>query len=86
MLSINIFSIFLLSALVFAEDEGSCRSYAGGEVYPAQAKASGHSLHWSKAQSEFLICRFQKVRMKISFGSSKAGPRMGRNCCCKRRV
>ncbi|CAD5118891.1 DgyrCDS7565 [Dimorphilus gyrociliatus] len=50
MLSIKIFSVVFLSALVFAEDEGSCRSYAGGEVYPAQAKASGHSLHWSKAQ------------------------------------
>ena len=32
------------------EDEGSCRVYAGGQVYPQERRTSEHALHWSKAQ------------------------------------
>lgn len=36
------------------EDEGQCRTYAGGDVYPERQKTPEHALHWSKAQSKFV--------------------------------
>ena len=51
---------FLLLLAVFGavfckdkEDE-SCRTYAGGQVYPQEVKTGlDHALHWSKALSEY---------------------------------
>lgn len=42
--------LFLCHALgVYSEE--ACQSFGGGQVYPQEyTKASGHSLHWSKAQ------------------------------------
>jgi len=45
-----IFCLFLISSS-FAKDEESCRTYAGGQVYPDERKLGvEHALHWSKAQ------------------------------------
>lgn len=46
-------SIFLVCFVVCfsAKDDETCRTYAGGQVYPDERKHDGeHALHWSKAQ------------------------------------
>lgn len=35
------------------EDEETCRTYAGGQVYPERSKTPEHAMHWSKARSKF---------------------------------
>lgn len=45
--------LFVFVATSFAnkvEDEGQCRTYAGGDVYPERQRTPEHAFHWSKAQ------------------------------------
>ena len=47
-----VFGIFFLTNSAFA-NEGSCQSYAGGQVYPQETRrTSGHTIQWSQAVSE----------------------------------
>ena len=48
--------LFFLLGAVFCKDkeDDSCRTYAGGQVYPQEVKTGhDHALHWSKALSEY---------------------------------
>lgn len=55
--------LLLLNAATSAEEKNSqCHNYAGGHVYPGEAfrvPVSDHSLHLSKAKSEF--CRHESI-------------------------
>lgn len=59
-------SLLLCSAVASAEEgahlkNSQCHNYAGGHVYPGEAfrvPVSDHSLHLSKAKSEFLALEF----------------------------
>ena len=57
---------YLLLLVVFGavfckdKDDESCRTYAGGQVYPQEVKTGlDHALHWSKALSEYDFCIIQ---------------------------
>nr|AHL38196.1 peroxiredoxin 4 [Cyanea capillata] len=42
--------VLLCFSVVFCKDDESCRTYAGGQVYPQETKVGlDHALHWSKA-------------------------------------
>merc|ERR1712141_319995 len=48
----RIWMLFVLLGSVFCKDkeDDSCRTYAGGQVYPQEVKTGhDHALHWSKA-------------------------------------
>ncbi|KXJ22794.1 peroxiredoxin-4 [Exaiptasia diaphana] len=46
-----ILTLFLAYSLANkVEDEESCRTYAGGQVYPERSKTPEHAMHWSKAR------------------------------------
>lgn len=52
----RIWMLFVLLGSVFCKDkeDDSCRTYAGGQVYPQEVKTGhDHALHWSKALSEY---------------------------------
>lgn len=66
-------ALLLLLATATSAEEGAnaknsqCHNYAGGHVYPGEAfrvPVSDHSLHLSKAKSEFLCCSLVSVCVK----------------------
>ena len=51
--------LVVVFGVVFCKDkeDDSCRTYAGGQVYPQEVKTGlDHALHWSKALSKFHPC------------------------------
>ena len=43
----------IFASFSIAKGEETCRTYAGGQVYPDERKLGvEHALHWSKAQSK----------------------------------
>ena len=51
--------LFVALGAVFCieKDDDSCRTYAGGQVYPQEVKTGlDHALHWSKALSKYGLC------------------------------
>ena len=58
------------------DDEETCRTYAGGQVYPERTKISEHAVHWSKAQSEFKFCHVRINHRFVNKLSRKKNPFM----------
>lgn len=71
--------LLLLATVTSAEESAQvknpqCQSYAGGHVYPGEAfrvPVSDHSLHLSKAKSEFLSCFHPESAAKLAFAYLK---------------
>lgn len=86
--------LLLLNAATSAEEKNSqCHNYAGGHVYPGEAfrvPVSDHSLHLSKAKSEF--CRHESIcgTFKLLVASVDARrcafvpPQVADSCCSLR--
>lgn len=72
-------ALLLLATVTSAEESAQvknpqCQSYAGGHVYPGEAfrvPVSDHSLHLSKAKSEFLSCFHPESAARLAFAYLK---------------
>ena len=52
-----LFFVLLGAVLCKDKEDESCRTYAGGQVYPQEVKTGlDHALHWSKALSKYGGC------------------------------
>lgn len=76
--------LFLNAAVSAQEKTSQCHNYAGGHVYPGEAfrvPVSDHSLHLSKAKSEFCwrepTCEALRWRQKV-----RACPSQVAGSCC----
>lgn len=74
---VNLVLLFLLvfvSPPIFAnkvDEEESCRRYAGGQVYPEKTTISEHAVHWSKAQSTWVLCLRPAKHVDFKFSGNK---------------